>query len=205
MSRKIVIYYQMVNMQKYIKEKLNSRRTHKAFFTEQRKNIKLQLDALDIDPTSEHEYQDPQSLEMCRPAHEVIDFWGNKEFSGVAEEMYPDYSNVEHCLVTDQINSITRLINYDGDDAWIESMKHLGRELEILELDLLMSNTQVKHIKEPSKEHKKECAKISELTLYLKFRYHYKHQFTSKNLCKLKPHTQHLALNVIRTLKVKYQ
>lgn len=56
---------------------------------EQRKNIQLQLDAPNIDSTSDDEDEDPNSLEMCALAHEVNDFGGNREFCEVAEDMYP--------------------------------------------------------------------------------------------------------------------
>ena len=95
------------------------RRSQKALLTEERNKIQIQLDALDVETDSEYDNSDDSTLpspELCGVTHDIIDFGLKKnEMCGVAEIDGPDISNIEICLMADEVTH-TSCYTYESDE-----------------------------------------------------------------------------------------
>lgn len=102
---------------------------------------------------------------MCGITHDLIDFGTKKkEMSGIAEEIFPNFSNFEPCLMADEVTNISRFINYDSDEKGIRDLEHLRKELDLYEREFQMIWARAEILEEEKNSLEKENSQLIKIS-----------------------------------------
>ena len=101
---------------------------------------------------------------MCGVSHEVVDFGQKKkEVCGVAEEIFPDISNIQPYLIGDEVTHSSSY-TYESDEEGIKDLEHFRKELDIYERELLEVQLSMKILDEEKKSLKDEILRLTQIS-----------------------------------------